>query len=110
MVPQLKKLDGNDITPTDKIIASQNFCKNQEELYVKVEENIKFKINNPIDINDDTLFTPQTRITMANETSAHNLEKQKREEEMWGTGQKEPRNLPGILNFRGEIRQCNEGG
>lgn len=96
MIPQLDQIDGDYITPTDRIRCSQNFPEMQEELYIKVEENIKQKYENPVDIYDEELFTPQTRISMAKDVSDRNLEKEKRDQEMWGTGPKEPRDLPGV--------------
>jgi len=55
-------------------------------------------------------WCPATRISMCKETEQHRLEKDKREKEQGGGAPKEEKVPPGIYNFRGEIRQCNEGG
>jgi len=55
-------------------------------------------------------WCPQTRIDMCKESEKHRLEKEQREKEQRGETEKVERTIPGIYNFRGEIRQCNEGG
>jgi len=94
MVPQLQKLDGYDITPTDKITAAQNFTENQHELYVKAEKNIRDKSENPVDPYDETLFTPQTRISMAQDTAKQNEEKQNKK-----CGERDQKNLDNYQEY-----------
>lgn len=112
-VPQLHELDGKEIFPHDRIVAAQTFAKNVEELYDLSEKRILEVMSKGgdkwVDKSEDD-WCPQTRINMCKETEKHRTDKDKREKEVQQGAPKEDREIPGIQNHRGEIRQCNEGG
>jgi len=109
----LHELDGKEIFPHDRIVAAQTFAKNVEDLYDLSEKRILEVMSKGgdkwVDKSEDD-WCPQTRINMCKETEKHRTDKDKREKEVQGTGPKEERQIPDIMNHRGEIRQCNEGG
>lgn len=57
----------------------------------------------------DTKHAPQTRLDMCRDQAAQKAEKEANEKRRMGTEKKAPREIPGVYNARGEIRQCNEG-
>lgn len=53
--------------------------------------------------------TKENRLHMTRELGAQKEEKEKNERKRMGTEERPPREVPGVYNTRGEIRQCNEG-
>lgn len=112
-VPQIKELDGKEIFPADRIEAAQRFAKNVEELYDLSEKKIleiMAKGGDKWADKEEEDWCPKTRISMCQESEKHRIEKDQRDKEQRGDGPKPERELPGPMNYRGEIRQCNEGG
>jgi protein TilB len=54
-------------------------------------------------------YTIESRIEMYKELEEQKLTKERNEKKRMGLEEKPPRELPGVYNLRGEIRQCNEG-
>lgn len=99
--------------PADRIEAAQRFAKNVEELQDLSEKKIleiMAKGGDKWGDKGEEDWCPQTRIDMCRESEKHRIEKDQRDKEQRGEGPKPEREIPGPMNYRGEIRQCNEGG
>ena len=113
VVPQLKELDGKEITHSERLTALQMLDSLKEELRRDAEMNVKSKAEKSTD--DDKGYTKEGRVQMAREAEAQRLEKEqessKKENEYYGMVYIGIKNTepPSILNSQGEIRQCNQG-
>merc|ERR1712232_34865 len=108
-LPQLKQLDGKLILPTDRIKARQQLPALQADLEKCVEANLQKKaaeLGKPV---SEGAYTKESRNEMYLEMAEQKAEKDRQERRRMGTEPKEKREVPGVYNFRGEIRQCNEG-
>jgi len=112
-LPQVKQLDGELITRQERLLARQKLKGLRKELgqlsdaaAAKKWREKRTRAENP---EQDTGWNPDVRLSDARELAAQKDEKEKREMEAKGMAPKEPRVVPGVLNAKGEIRQCNEG-
>jgi len=108
-LPQLKQLDGKLILPNERIKARQNLPRLQQDLEVAVQASIAKKAAEAGIPVSEGAYTKESRNEMYLEMAAQKEEKDKNERRRMGTEPKEPRQIPGIYNARGDIRQCNEG-
>jgi len=102
-LPQLKQLDGQLILPHDRIQARGRLHLLQEELdreKLSATQTKKERLGS---------YTKESRDEMYLELAAQKEEKERRDRHRMGLEPKIPRNIPGVWNDRGEIRQCNEG-
>ena len=113
MVPQLRELDGKEITHSERLEALQVIENLRQELRRDAEMNVKTKAENGTE--DDKGYTKEARIQMARESERLRQEKEQesmqKENEYYGmcySGIK-PVEPPSVLNTKGEIRQCNQG-
>mmetsp|Transcript_46 Transcript_46/g.68 ORF Transcript_46/g.68 Transcript_46/m.68 type:complete len:409 (-) Transcript_46:17-1243(-) len=108
-LPQIKQLDGKLIIPNERILARRQLPKLTEDLERAIEESrIKKAAEAGIPVSEGA-YTKESRNEMYLEMAEQKEEKDKNERRRMGTEPKEPRVTPGVLNARGEIRQCNEG-
>lgn len=108
-LPQLKQLDGRLILPTDRIKARQQLAGLQADLDRVVEANLARKaaeLGQPV---SEGAYTKESRNEMYLEMAAQKEEKELNERRRMGTEEKPKKELPGVYNARGGIRQCNEG-
>lgn len=108
-LPQLKQLNGKLILPNERIKARQNLAVLQQDLEVAVQESLVKKAKEAGKPVSEGAYTKESRNEMYLELAGQKEEKDKNERRRMGTEPKEPRVVPGIYNYRGEIRQCNEG-
>jgi len=108
-LPQLKQLDGKLILPAERIKARQQLPKLQQELEVVVQASLAKKAAEAGKPVSEGAYTKESRNEMYLEMAAQKEEKEANERRRMGTEKKEPRQVPGVYNARGEIRQCNEG-
>jgi protein TilB len=108
-LPWLKQLDGKLVIPRERIQARQQLPQLVEDLEKAVEANLRKKaMAKGIPVSEGA-YTKENRVDMYMEMAAQKEEKEKNERKRMGTEPKEKREVPGIYNYRGEIRQCNEG-
>lgn len=108
-LPQLKQFDGKMILPTERIKARQLLPAMTADLE-KVVEAVRIKKAREAGIPvSEGAYTIESRNEMYMEMAAQKEEKEKNEKRRMGTEKKEPREIPGVYNYRGDIRQCNEG-
>mmetsp|Transcript_122406 Transcript_122406/g.342618 ORF Transcript_122406/g.342618 Transcript_122406/m.342618 type:complete len:427 (+) Transcript_122406:98-1378(+) len=108
-LPQLKQLDGKLILPAERIKARQQLPRLQQELEAEVQKSLRKKAAEAGRPVSEGAYTKESRNEMYLEMAAQKEEKDKNERRRMGTEPKEPRQVPGVYNARGEIRQCNEG-
>jgi protein TilB len=107
----IKQLDGNMISKTERIQARQKVPRLLEELRAISEANIARKEadrragKKP----SEGAYTIESRIEMYKELEEQKMTKELNEKKRMGLEEKPPRELPSVMNMRGEIRQCNEG-
>eukprot|EP00933_Yihiella_yeosuensis_P041003 TRINITY_DN3542_c1_g1_i1.p1 TRINITY_DN3542_c1_g1~~TRINITY_DN3542_c1_g1_i1.p1 ORF type:complete len:428 (+),score=117.05 TRINITY_DN3542_c1_g1_i1:56-1339(+) len=108
-LPQLKQLDGKMVIPHERILARQQLPKLTEDLEKVVEAaRVKRLMEAGLPVSEGA-YTKESRNEMYLELAEQKEEKEKNERRRMGTEPKEPRVVPGVYNFKGEIRQCNEG-
>lgn len=108
-LPRLKQLDGKLILPHERIKARQQLPALQEDLERAVEASLAKKAaaaGKPV---SEGAYTRESRVEMYLEMAEQKEEKERNEKRRMGTETKPPREIPGVYNARGEIRQCNEG-
>jgi protein TilB len=108
-LPQLKQLDGKLILPTDRIKARQQLPGLQADLERVVQLNLARKASEAGQPVSEGAYTIESRNEMYLEMAEQKEEKEKNERRRMGTEEKPKREVPGVYNIRGEIRQCNEG-
>lgn len=108
-LPQLKQLDGTMILPRDRILARQRLPQLKEDLDRVVERRLAEKAAAAGQPAEEGAYTRESRVDMYLELAQQKAEKDKQERERMGTEPKPPREVPGVYNARGQIRQCNEG-
>lgn len=108
-LPQLKQLEGKIILPNERIRARQDLPKLQEDLERAVERRLMQKAAEAGIPAEEGAYTIDSRNEMYLELAAQKEEKERNERRRMGTEPKPAREVPGIYNYRGEIRQCNEG-
>lgn len=108
-LPQLKQLDGKLIIPHERITARQQLPRLQEDLERAVEAARRKRLGEEQLPASEGAYTKENRNEMYLELAAQKEEKDRNERRRMGTEPKEPRQVPGVYNARGEIRQCNEG-
>eukprot|EP00347_Sterkiella_histriomuscorum_P023729 403333583 len=115
-VIQLKRLDGEEITRSQRLAAKQKLKQLEQELRVVAQESILKKQRDKDAGVDQDGYTKESRVKMYQE-----LEDQKKQDEEknkdssmfkdfheFEEGQKK-REAPSVYNQFGDIRQCNEG-
>jgi len=108
-LPRIKQLDGNMILPHERIQARQQLPFLTEDLERAVEASLIKKaeaMGIPV---SEGAYTRESRVEMYMELAEQKEEKERNEKRRMGTDDKPKREVPGTHNFRGEIRQCNEG-
>jgi protein TilB len=110
-LPQLKQLDGKLVPVTERIQARQQLKALEAQLEELSQENLKRKAEErarglPV---SEGAYTIENRNEMYKEMEEQKLKKEQAEKERMGLGDKPKRELPGVMNARGDIRQCNEG-
>jgi len=108
-LPQIKQLDGQMVLPADRIKARQALPQLQEDLERAVQASFAKKAAEAGIPVSEGAYTIESRNEMYLELAAQKEEKDKNERRRMGTEDKEKREIPGVYNLRGEIRQCNEG-
>lgn len=108
-LPRLKQLDGKLILPHERIQARQQLPQLQEDLERAVEASLAKKAAAAGIPVSEGAYTKESRVEMYMEMAEQKEEKEKNERRRMGTETKPPREIPGVYNARGEIRQCNEG-
>jgi protein TilB len=108
---QIKQLDGNLISKTERIQARQKVPQLLEELRAISEANLKHKEADRLAGKkpSEGAYTIESRNEMYKELEEQKMEKERNEKKRMGLEEKPPRELPGVYNMRGDIRQCNEG-
>lgn len=106
-MPQLILIDGNEITPTERIQAGQKY----EELLTELEEEIvkeeeKQARKTPEEKAKE--YTPDTRREMYKEMQKEQEEKERARQSSNKDENKKKGPTP-MYNASGELRQCNEG-
>lgn len=116
-IPQIRRLDGEDITKSMKIAAQQALPELEEELRQKAEENklMKQKEKEEGKENSDA-YTPEYRVKMYEEMQQQKQEQEKKSKEnsMFKDFNEmdemmKKKGPPSVFNQNGELRQCNEG-
>mmetsp|Transcript_52265 Transcript_52265/g.124666 ORF Transcript_52265/g.124666 Transcript_52265/m.124666 type:complete len:451 (+) Transcript_52265:66-1418(+) len=108
-LPQLKQLDGKLVIPHERIKARQQLAKLQESLEeAVVASRIKKAAESGKPVSEGA-YTKESRNEMYLEMAEQKAEKERNEKRRMGMEEKAPREIPGVYNARGEIRQCNEG-
>lgn len=108
-LPQLKQLDGKLILPNERILARQQLPRLQEDLERAIEASIAKRCAEAGIPATEGAYTKESRNEMYLELAAQKEVKDLNERRRMGVEPKAPREVPGIFNARGEIRQCNEG-
>eukprot|EP00929_Paragymnodinium_shiwhaense_P096121 TRINITY_DN5762_c0_g1_i1.p1 TRINITY_DN5762_c0_g1~~TRINITY_DN5762_c0_g1_i1.p1 ORF type:complete len:428 (-),score=151.81 TRINITY_DN5762_c0_g1_i1:141-1424(-) len=108
-LPQLKQFDGKLILPTERIKARQMLPALAADLEKAVEAAREKRLREAGIPVSEGAYTKESRNEMYMEMAAQKEEKEKNEKRRMGTEAKEPRQIPGVYNYRGDIRQCNEG-
>jgi protein TilB len=108
-IPGLKQLDGELVAPTERVAARvalpdlRSEVKNLSANVLDLKARGEHKPSNGI--------TREERVEMYREMGREKVNKERAERERLGLPDpKPPREVPSVLNARGEIRQCNEGG
>ena len=110
-LPSLKQLDGRLVSPSERIAACSVFGQLENELVTLAVRVAESKRLGTYDSSSDGAYTRQSRLEMYRELGEQKAEKENAEKQRLGVSDpKPPRTLPSVLNTRGEIRQCNEGG
>jgi protein TilB len=108
-LPQLKQLEGKIILPNERIRARQDLPRLQEDLERAVQVSLAQKAQDAGKPVEEGAYTIESRNEMYLELAAQKEEKELNEKRRMGTEKKPPREVPGVYNYRGDIRQCNEG-
>eukprot|EP00927_Polykrikos_kofoidii_P071574 TRINITY_DN67832_c0_g1_i1.p1 TRINITY_DN67832_c0_g1~~TRINITY_DN67832_c0_g1_i1.p1 ORF type:complete len:420 (+),score=81.88 TRINITY_DN67832_c0_g1_i1:109-1368(+) len=108
-LPQIKQLDGKLVLPGDRIKARQQLPSLTADLERAVNARLAKKAAEAGMPVSEGAYTIDSRNEMYLELAAQKEEKDANERRRMGTESKPPREIPGVYNFRGEIRQCNEG-
>jgi protein TilB len=108
-LPQLKQIDGKMILPRDRIEARQQLPQLQASLELAVKASLDKQAREAGVPVSEGAYTPESRYEMYMEMAEQKEEKDRNERRRMGTEPKEAREVPGVYNARGEIRQCNEG-
>lgn len=108
-LPRLKQLDGKMVLPHERIQARQQLPQLEEDLERAVQASLAKKAAAAGIPVSEGAYTKQSRVEMYMEMAEQKEEKDKNEKRRMGGDLKEKRETPGIYNYRGDIRQCNEG-
>ena len=106
-LPQLKQLDGRQVTPSERIDSKSALTELESEVADLASEISERKRLGEYDTNDENGYSRSARLAMYRELGAQKTEKEGRNQA--GSEQKPPRGIPSVHNAKGEIRQCNEG-
>jgi protein TilB len=108
--PQIKQLDGILISPAERIAAQGKLENLEPELRCCAARIAESKRVGTYDSCIKHGYTRQARIEMYRELGEQKAEKERMEKLRLGIEERKPREPPSVLNQKGEIRQCNEGG
>merc|ERR1740138_614542 len=97
------------ILPVERIKARQSLSLLQQDLEVAIQASWAKKAAAAGIPVSEGAYTKESRNEMYLEMAEQKEEKERNERRRMGTEPKEARNIPGVCNMRGEIRQCNEG-
>lgn len=104
-LPRLKQLDGNLITPSERIEAKRKLPRLEHELRDLASDLYSKKQSGEHKPN----YTKEERVEQYRELGQQKEAKELQEKKRLGTDDKPARELPSVFNFNGEVRQCNEG-
>jgi protein TilB len=102
---QLKQLDGNLVTPSERIEAQRKLPRLEADLKALAQELYQKKMSGQ----HKPAYTREERVEQYRELAGQKEAKELQEKKRLGTEDKPPREIPGVLNAKGELRQCNEG-
>lgn len=108
-LPCLKQLDGKLILPHDRILARQQLPQLVLDLEDAVQASLQRKALQKGEPVSEGAYTRESRNEMYLEMAAQKEEKEKNERRRMGNEPKPPKEVLGVYNARGDIRQCNEG-
>lgn len=108
-LPRLKQLDGKMVLPHERIKARQMLPQLTEDLEKAIERNLAKKAAAAGIPVSEGAYTIESRNEMYLEMAEQKEEKEKNERRRMQGECKPKADPPGVLNARGEIRQCNEG-
>lgn len=108
-LPRLKQLDGKLVLPHERILARQALPQLTEDLELAVQANLAKKAAAAGVPVSEGAYTKESRNEMYLEMAEQKEEKERNERRRQGNELKPKREVPGVYNYRGEIRQCNEG-
>ena len=109
-IRSLKQLDGQLISTGERLEAKVAHDKLKAEVQEKARMIAESKRLGTYESKAPGAFTPASRLEMYRELGEQKAEKERKERGRMGVTEKKPRSVPSVLNARGEIRQCNEGG
>ena len=108
---QLKQLDGVLITAAERIVAKSEFIKLRAEVACLATSVKKRKIDGTYDSELEGAYTRRARVEMYRELGAQKAAQLKADNARMGIPEpRAPKKVLSVLNSRGEVRQCNEGG
>ena len=102
---QLKQLDGNLISPSERIEAKRKLPRLEHDLRQLASDLHSRKASGQHKPN----YTREERVEQYRELGQQKEAKEEQEKKRLGTDDKPPREILGVYNTSGEIRQCNEG-
>lgn len=108
-LPQIKQFDGKLILPAERIKARQELPALQADYERAVQADRAKKAAEAGMPVSEGAYTKESRNEMYLELAEQKEEKDRNERRRMGTEPKEKREVPGVYNLKGEIRQCNEG-
>jgi len=108
-LPRLKQLDGKMVLPHERIKARQLLPQLTQDLEKAIERNLAKKAAAAGIPVSEGAYTIESRNEMYLEMAKQKEEKEKNERRRMQGECKPKAEPPGVLNARGEIRQCNEG-
>mmetsp|Transcript_29664 Transcript_29664/g.92694 ORF Transcript_29664/g.92694 Transcript_29664/m.92694 type:complete len:417 (-) Transcript_29664:456-1706(-) len=108
-LPQVRQFDGKLVLPNERIKARQQLPELQRDLERAIEAHLAKKAAEAGVPVSEGAYTKESRNEMYLELAEQKEEKERNERRRMGTEPKPPREVPGVYNARGEIRQCNEG-
>jgi protein TilB len=110
-LPQMRQLDGQLVTPTERVTAKSEYSGLLAEVRRMAKDIMSMKINGSYADVEERAFSRAARIEMYRELGRQKADKELAERRRMGIPDPPiPKEIPSVLNSKGEIRQCNEGG
>jgi protein TilB len=110
-LPQLKQLDGQLITFSEREAAEAALSRLADEVSTRAKSVMARKKSDKPSDESETSYSQASRLAMYRELGEQKAAKELAEKRRLGIPDPQPpKEPPSVLNARGEIRQCNEGG